>query len=860
MTRYLPRRRAAASLFLLALWAGSARAQTPPPSPEQVLGYGLGERFTPAEEAVRYLEGLAAASPRVQIQRYGASSEGRPLVQVVIAREDRLASLDRVLARNRELADPSTSEARVREIAADNPVIVYFQYGVHGNESSSTEAALWTAWDLARGAPAVAGVLDSAIVVIDPVVNPDGRNRYVSWYRQARGLEPDPDRNAREHWESWPGGRFNHYLFDLNRDWAAMTQPETRQRIATWSRWMPQVDVDFHEMSPNSSYFFPPETAPINPIYPEWRSQWTRYFGRANAAAFDARGWPYFTRESYDMFAPIYGDSWPSLVGAIGMTYEQAGGGSAGLAYRRLDGLILTLHDRALHHWTTGEATARAAAARRSELLLAFARFHRVENGPAEVLLAPGADTTRARALVSLLRDQGIRVERAGRAFSAPARPYPAYPARREFPAGSYLVRAGQPRGRLAVALLQPEALLKADYSYDISAWSLPYAYGVAAYRVDRVPDAQWQALPPTDPSLTLGPLVAVPVPDSARQFADAPAEPYGYLVRPEVAAWPALVAYLRSGGRAVVLRKPFTAADRTWPAGTVFLPRNGVTGLSARVRAAGLEALSTQVRSGLTTEGVDLGTEESTPVKLPRVALLAGEGTSPTSFGAHWFFLERMLGIPFDAVPLERVARVDLGDYDVVVVPDVGEGMERSRIEALKRWVEQGGTLVAVADAARALAEPLAGIRVRLGARADSAQGDTARALRGREARELERWQEEVPGTILAARLDPAHPLAFGAGADGDPTRLFVLKSGTLAFTPDASFESVAFFDSPPQKVSGVISGRNLDRLAHSAWLVTRSVGKGHAILFADDPLFRDSFYGMFQPYVNSLLLGPTL
>ncbi|MBX6365405.1 MAG: hypothetical protein IRZ00_16165 [Gemmatimonadetes bacterium] len=853
------------ALACILLGSGLAAAQQGSgngvPSPQDVLGYGIGERFTDPADVVRYMDTLAAHSPRVRVRRYGETVEGRPLIQVVIAREDHLTRLDEILARNRELATPSTTEARAREIARDNPLVIYFQYGVHGNEASSSEAAMWTAWDLVRGAPSVAGVLDSAIVVIDPVVNPDGRNRYLSWYKQAMGAPPNPNPEAREHWEPWPGGRFNHYLFDLNRDWAAMTQPETRQRIATWGQWMPQVDVDFHEMSPNSSYFFFPATDPINPIYPEHILAWSKRFGEANAAAFDAQGWPYFTRESYDFFAPIYGDSWPSLLGAIGMTYEQAGGGRAGLAFRRADGLILTLKDRALHHWTTGEATARTAAANRTAMLLDFARFHRTQGeGHPDILLVPGPDTMRAHALVALLRDEGIEVERTDRPFRADARVHAGFRPRRDFPAGTYLVRARQPRGRLAVTLLQPETLLKATFSYDISAWSLPYVYGVEAHSVERAPAANWRPLPAADSTAGRVVAKAAPTTDGGDGQGSVAAEPYGYLAPPGMGSWPRIVAYLQAGGRVVALEKPFMAGGKSWPAGTFFLPRHGTEDMSRKLRESGVLEVATPIASGRVDDGNDLGTADAAPLKIPRVALLAGDGTAATSYGAQWFFLERILRLPFDALDIQRIGAVDLDDYDVVVVPELSDdALDESTLGRLKAWVQRGGRLIAVGSGAGAVAEPLAGVKARGASGRRTSQADSARALSGREQRDLERWENEVPGTILATHLDPAHPLAFGAAAAGDST-LFILKSGTLAFTPDAAFETAAYFPEHLKKVSGVISEQNLELLSGAAWLVDKRVGRGRVVLFADDPIFRASFYGMFAPFVNAIMLGPAL
>jgi hypothetical protein len=827
-----------------------------PPSPAEVLGHELGARFTDHAGVVRYMEALAAASPLVQVQRYGETPEGRPLLQVVIARADYRARLDEILDRNRELSEPETSEARARQIAASNPAVLYFSYGVHGNESSSSEAALWTAWDLARGAASVAGVLDSAVVIIDPVVNPDGRDRYVGWYRQAKGAERSENPDSREHWEPWPGGRVSHYLFDLNRDWAWMSQPETRARLATWKRWTPQVHVDFHEMSPNSSYFFFPAATPINPLYPQHTLKWGEIFGKANAAAFDEQGWGYYTAQSFDLFYPGYGDSWPSLLGAIGMTYEQAGGGRAGLAYRRPDGTVLTLRDRAEHHRTAGEATLRAAAGRKSELLLGFAQFHRtIGEGTPDVLLGPGANPARVEALVALLRAQGIRVEEATRAFRTNSRPHHGFKTRSEFPAGTYRVPARQSRGRLATTLLQPETILDATFSYDLSAWSLPYAYGTEAHRADRVPDAGWRVVEELAPSAVVASRNGGEPTLAAKSGA-----PYGYLVAPGVDSWIEVIAYLKDGGRARVMDAEFTLEGRSWPRGTIFLPRADNPGLSQHLEKSGLAARATSISTGLASKGNDLGSGDSYDLELPRVAVLTGEGVNAGSYGAHWFFLEQTAKLPFTAVPADRLGSIALEDYNVLVLPDMGRGagIGERQLGQIEEWVRRGGTVVAVAGGARLAAGPIAGIKIR--ERKDDKDEGIALALRGREARELDRWEQQVPGTIFSLNLDPAHPLAFGAGVDNQPGALFALHNGGGIFEPDASFEIVASFPKKVEKVSGVISDKNLEYLSQGAGIALKRVGRGRVILFSDDPIFRHFWYGAFQPYLNALLIGPKL
>ncbi len=855
------------ALAVLACLSSVVHAQGPagagaPPSPSDVLGYELGSRFTDVAAVNRYMRALAEASDLVSVEEYGTTLEGRPLIQVVVAKPSHRARMDQILGLNAELTAPETPSPRAEEIATSNPAVVYLSYGIHGSESSSSEAAMWTAWDLSRGAPELEGVLDSVIVILDPVVNPDGRDRYVNFYGGARGEEPNPKRETREHREPWPGGRYNHYLFDLNRDWAWMVQPETIARLATWPRWNPQVHVDFHEMGSASSYFFFPAARPVNPIFPEHTLEWGRRFGEGNARAFDAEGWLYFTGENFDLFYPGYGDSWPSLLGAIGMTYEQAGGGGAGLVVERPDGTLLTLRDRALHHRVAGGATLRTVRDGKRELLAGFADFHRsVDEGLPDVLLIPGDDGTRLDSLVGLLLEQGIEVDRAGSGFRAEASAYPGYEVRRSFPAGTARVRARQSRGRLAFALLRPEARLDGDFAYDITSWSLPYAYGVEAHTSDGVPEAAW--VPAAGPESQAR--EAEPSTEGSAAEAAPGSVPYGYLVRPSFAVMPALVRFLEGKGRAFVMADTFTIGGARYPYGTLFLPRGrNADGLEGRVRDAGLAPFAIPTSTGLTEGGPDLGTNDAEPLKLPRVALVGGEGTSPTSFGAHWFFLEQRLGVPFDAVDLAELASLDLSEYDVVLVPSAGGDFARQLgdggLEALEAWVRDGGTLVGVGGGAQRLAASVADVEERRAVEEDDEPDRDerlARALRTREQREQERWRERIPGTILPVSLDPRHPLVFGAGTAASPDRMFILSSG-VAFEPDDSFESVAHFPEGLQKVSGVISDESLERLDRSTWLLERGMGRGKIILFADDPLFRMFWYSGFQPYANAILLAP--
>ncbi len=812
------------------------------PSPSDVLGYELGERFTPVSGLTRYLYGLAEASDLVSVHPYGETIEGRPLLQVLFASRAHRARLEEILELNRELTDPDMPEARAEEIIEANPAVVYLSYGVHGNESSSSEAALWTAYDLARGAPELAGVLDSVIVVIDPALNPDGRDLYVNFYRRTRGLKPDPDRMALEH--DAPGGRTNHYHFDLNRDWAWMTQRETRLRLATWDRWNPQVHADLHEMGSNSSYFFFPPAKPVNPLFPDHIREWADRIGRGNAAAFDEEGWLYYTAQGFDLFYPGYGDSWPSLLGGIGMTYEQAGGGGAGLATERSDGTLLTLRDRAMHHWTASKATIRTAAEGRGDLLRGFAEFHRnVDEGIPDFLLVPGEDPGQARALVRHLLGQGIEVQRAGSGFEADATAHPGFGSRGAFPEGTFLVRARQPRGRLAAALLLPDQELDAESSYDITAWSLAYAYGVETHTVDRSPNGGFETV--SDMPST---------PGGSGLVGGA----YGYLMTPGFDRMPGLVQFLEAGGRAYVQPDTFRMGGTLYPDGTFLLPRGRNDNLASKIRDAGLAPFVTPVSTGLTDTGLDLGTGSAGFVTLPKVGLLGGDGVSSRSYGANWFFLEQVLALPYTAISLNALTSPDLADYDVLVFPEGASRLNDGQSEAVEDWVRSGGTLVAVGSSARGLGRSLAGMEMRE-AEEDELDRDErlSRALRTREEIRSDRWEQAVPGSILKVKLSEGHPLTAGAGAGGLEEEMFVLSRGR-SFEPDEGFTSVAYFPRGLEKTAGVIFDPSLRRLDRSTWLAEAGVGRGSLILFAEDPLFRMFWHSAFQLYANALLLGP--
>lgn len=839
---------------------GTYDANVSPPGKQ--LGYALGQRFTEHHRLVEVVRNYTQNTDRAVLEKYGESEERRSLYLAYLSSPENLKALKQVRADLQTLISARNLDKKsLDEIADRTPVIVWLSFNVHGNEPSSSEAALALMYQLIAGTDArTEFIRKNAIVVIDPCVNPDGRERYVRWFNSVVGVEPDPHPSAWEHDEPWPGGRTNHYYFDLNRDWAFLTQVESKARIAAYLLTPPQVHVDFHEMGASSSYFFFPPVFPVNTNLPADVVEWTRVFGSANAAAFDKFGWAYYTRENFDLFFPGYGDSWPTFQGAVGMTYEQAGHASAGLVLRRDDEQTLTLRDRTWHHFIAGFTTCETAASKRRELLQRFRDWHRsaVEEGETgrvrEYALLEGNDPARAAALATLLVSQGIQVQRAGEAFVAgPLQTFDGKELEREaFPAGTYLVPLAQPRKRLANALLEPSPQMKDLYFYDVSAWSLPLAYGVKAYQLleaARVPRASFEG------GVARG-----------KPIEGEPANVYAYLLDWRQGNAPRFVAgLLAEGTRVAVATKEFQIGGRTWGRGTAVVPAaNNGENLADRVRARAEEAGVTlqAVGSGLSDEGIDLGSDYVRPLKPRRVALVAGPQVAANSLGAIRYLLERSYRIPFSIVSLSRLDRVKLGDFGTLVFPDGGEferAVPKETVTKLREWVGGGGTIVAVGGAAFWAAAEGSGLsRIRVSKAPESAPERVPEGARDAgprryvptDERESALRRSRNPGAIFKLELEPTSSVVYGCG-EGP---LFVLATNEQAFDPESGQTAAVFAGDP--KASGYVGSDASRRLAGQAFAIAEPVGRGRIVLFSEDPNFRLVWQGLAKAFLNALLL----
>ena len=836
-------RRALLCVALIALFATAAVAQQSVPSPEEFLGYRIGDRFTPHHRILAYFDELTKRSNLITMRQIGTTYEERPLVLATITSAKNHAALEDI---RRDVISLASGEGDVNRIVQNRPAIVWLAFGVHGNESSSAEAAMMVAHDLLT---ANARLLDDVVVILDPLENPDGRERYIQWFHRTRGTRANTNPDAFEHQEPWPGGRFNHYLIDMNRDWAWQSQKETQARVAAYREWMPQVFVDFHEMSWTSSYFFPPDAKPINANLPAKVEEWLDLFGRANAAEFSRRGWPFFVAERFDLFYPGYGDSWPSLHGAIGMTYEMAGHGRAGSAIEREDGTVLTLADRAQRHYTTAMITVRTAAQHRAELLRYTydAARAQIDNGKNVFLLMPGSPNFDA--LIDTLQRNGVRVESLGSATSIRAtRLDRDVTETKSFPAGTVVVNTRQPRGALANTLLEKapafgkgfveEQRAKAeadepDDFYDLTTWSLPLAMNVEAW-------------------VTTVPVIGTReyVKSAPRPFRNAS---YGYLVDgndPQLYRFAGRL--LEENVRFSVIDSPVDTGDRTFARGTIVVLRgNNDKDIDARLQsiaaAAGVSVVP--VQSGW-LGGTSFGSQKVRFVKQPRIGLVGGPGSDPTSFGMLWHTLDVDTPVPHSVLSTESLGALELHKYEVLVFPDgnYSARLGKRAVDRIKQWVSDGGTIVAVKGASAFLREKDVEIsKLKLWEPPKKKEDEPSAAERYHDFR--------IPGSAFRTTMNERSYLTFGV-----PRPPAVLVEGSNAFLPmPKRVDNILTIDAKEPLISGVAWEESIARIRGSVYVVSEPFGRGQVITFADDPHFRLFWRGTLPIFLNAVLYSPS-
>ncbi|MDB5196538.1 MAG: zinc carboxypeptidase [Flaviaesturariibacter sp.] len=810
-------------------------------SPDQFLGYKVGTRFTPHWRIVEYFKYVAgAASSTVKLQQYGQTNEGRPLLVVYVSTAAHIANLESIRNNNLGLAQMASSGT-----VNNAPAIVWLSYNVHGNEASSSEASMLALYALVDPSNAqTRSWLQNTVVAIDPCLNPDGRDRYVNWFNSMVGNTYNPILNAREHNEPWPGGRVNHYYFDLNRDWAWQTQLETQQRLQLYNSWLPQIHVDFHEQGINNPYYFAPAAEPFHEVITPFQRSFQETIGRNHAKYFDANGWLYFTKEVFDLLYPSYGDTYPLYNGAIGMTYEQGGGPAGGLGALTTEGDTLTLADRATHHFTTSMSTVEIASANASRLLSEYQKYYQtaVSTGYGDyksyVIKYSANAAERIQGLMDMLSRNKIQYSIAKSGSSRGFNYETGKDENFSIASNDIIVPALQPKSALVKVLFEPNPKLSDSATYDITAWSLPYVYGLKTYASK-------------DRLATGGASAATAVNNTV-------ADPYGYIIRWTGVQSVRLVAQLLQKG--IKLRyseKPFESGGQSFDRGSIIILKTsnqyqGDLWNTVRGLANAAKVQLTPVGSGFVDKGLDFGSASVHSLATPKVALLSGEGTSSNAVGEVWHYFDQVINYPVTLVNTTDFGRTDWSQFDVVIMPNGNYRFlnDKASAEQLQNWVSKGGKLIAMENAVAQLSKQEWSIRSKKADDSSDSKNPYG-ALRRYENRERDELPNVTPGSIYKVELDNTHPLAFGYSAiyytlkQDDQLYEFIKEGGW----------NVGVIKKERQ-VAGFVGSRLQNRLQDGVVFGTQEIGRGTVVYLADDVLFRSFWENGKLLFSNAVFL----
>ena len=807
-------------------------------SPKEFLGYELGEKFTRHHQVVSYFQHIAGESPNVKLHQYGTTNEDRPLLMALISSPENLANLEMIRTDNLKRAgvlpgSPSTDIA-----------VVWLSYNVHGNESNSTEASMATTYKLLSEHQ---DFLENTLVVIDPCINPDGRERYVNFYWETGQFPFNPDPQSAEHQEPWPGGRQNHYLFDLNRDWVWQTQKESQLRLAEYNRWLPHIHVDFHEQGYNNPYYFAPAAQPYHEQITQWQRDFQVAIGKNHAKYFDQNDWLYFTKQSFDLLYPSYGDTYPMYNGAIGMTYEQGGSGRAGLGIIKQEGDTLTLLDRLTRHTTTGLSTIEIASEQSKEILRQFALFFQPKKSvDYQSFVLKSANVDKMDDLKQWLDKNQIQygtstAVKGMEGYNFQTKNTEAF----SLSDNDLVVSVNQPKGVLIKVLFEPTTRLVDSLTYDITAWSVPYFYGIQAYA--------------TRTALIVK---TIPYKDSFSE-APVPEDAYAFFFK-----WNSmhdaqlLSSLLNKQIKVRFTDTPILINATQFERGTFIVSERDNKHLGGEFERQITQITNTHkakfevVKTGFMDGGPDLGSRNIHYLKAPKIAILRGEGVTTTDYGATWFFMEQELGYPFSALNTTSIEAVNLDEYNVLIMQDGRyRNLSKSAIEKIITWVKKGGKLIAIDESLKKLVNTEFSSLKNFTDDEDKKDWEQRQAERA-VGSQLIPYSEQsrnyasrnISGAIFRVTLDNTHPLAYGYGKE-----FYSLKTGASRYG-FLNNQNVGIIKSANDHINGFAGQFVKEDIVNSMALGVENIGGGRIVYFVDNPLFRDFWYDAKLLFVNAL------
>jgi hypothetical protein len=843
------RGRQAPLLLLLALLTGPAVAQdilprdevyeSTVPAPAEELGWGVGEWHARPEQITGYFERLAESSARASLQVIGSTHEQRPLVHLLISSVENQSRLE---------------ELRQQHLADEGPLVVWLGYSIHGNEASGSNAALLTAYHLVAGkAPWVQELLEDTVVIIDPMYNPDGLGRFATWANMHRGQNPVGDRIHRSHWESWPRGRFNHYWFDLNRDWLPATQPESVARLTQYHHWLPHVLGDFHELGSDSGYFFQPGVPQRkNPLTPEENVELTTELAKYHARALDEIGQRYYSREVFDDFYYGKGSTYPDVNGSIGILYEQPT--TRGHRVDSVNGAF-TFADAIRNHYATSISTLQGAHAIRDRLIDYQSRFYteslkRSRSGRAQAwIFADDGDPARAAALVEMMQVHQIEVYPLGENVSSNGVAFAS--------GNAWVVPVRQRQAALVEAMFEQRTAFADNTFYDVSAWTLPQAFNL--------PFAQVSSLPKKLDRVAVKNLFAPASDATAYTFTD------------HHLAGAALAMHLLNEGVRVYRvgdQKLKVTENSQVRFGDYVVPllrgedREKVENKLAEYSKVWQVPLHA-VTSGFDVSGSDLGSPTVQALRAVKPLMIVGKGVGPTEAGHMWHLLDRRLGLPLPMLDVNGRAPINLDGYSHLLIPDAApKAIPKAWYPLIKSWVRGGGILVTqkrsaqwaeaifsrrpeAAEASMKEVERIEGLIEKLVEKRDTSHEEVGRQPYGQFR--SDRADRVLGGAIFSGKLDLTHPLAHGFVREQVP----VFLDGIIKLEPSENAYSTPLVLASSAPIAGFASGYATSELDGRPVLVADKVGKGLVVKFAFNPNFRAFWRGTELLYINALING---
>ena len=797
------------------------------PTPKSIVGHEVGEWHITHDKLAQYMYALAEASDRISVENRGTTFEGRQLLLLTITSPANQNNLESIRQNHVALTENGSSSLNT----ANMPVVVYQGFSIHGNEPSGSNAALAVAYYLAAAqGPKIEELLNNTVILFDPSLNPDGLQRFSHWANMHKSQNINPDPNDREYSEAWPGGRTNHYWFDMNRDWLPVQLPESRVRIKTFHDWYPNILTDHHEMGTNSSFFFQPGIpSRTHPLTPAVNQELTRQIGQYHANALDKIGSFYYTEENFDDFYYGKGSTFPDINGGVGILFEQAS--SRGHAQESENG-ILTFPFTIRNQFTAALSTLEAAVGMRKTLLDYQRQFYndaRSEaSGNGAIVFGDEKDAAKAYHLAEILNRHKIKVHEVTNDFSKNGKNY-----KKGY---SYVIPKNQRQHRLIKAMFDKSTTFQDSLFYDISAWTLPLAFNLDYDETVSMSQAGAEITSPTLPQPT------------APNRSD-----YAYLMEwHEYYSPKALHIILKEGLRAKVGMTPFSLANTEYDYGAIMIPVQ-----NQKLQGADLQQFLAQVsketavkitgvQTGL-TKGIDLGSGQFRAVELPKVALLVGDGVNPYDAGEIWHLFDTRYQMQITKLDTRDFSRADISRYTDIIMPaSWGGGLDDDGTEKLKTWVRNGGTVIGYRNSGRFLSS-----NDFLEMKFKSTQ-DTAKAVTF-EQRSNYFGAKGIGGAIFETTLDRSHPIAFGYKNSSLP----MFRNTTLFVTPDKNSYNnpIQYTDNP--LMAGYIAMPTLEELKSTVPFKTGGLGRGQVIYFTDNTNFRAFWYGTNKLLMNAIFFG---